>query len=129
VKVIGYDSNGAKVGEDISDKPFTIEVVRVTSPNGGETLKTGNTHTIKWVTNKTIRPVKKVKVYRWRVNRYSGSGTYTLVSCINGNPGTYNWTAPASSDDESHKIKVVLKDELGNTIGSDMSDKFFTIQP
>jgi hypothetical protein len=59
VKVIGYDSAGTKVGEDISDKPFTVEVLRITSPDGGETLKSGNSVTVQWTTHETIRSVAK----------------------------------------------------------------------
>ena len=123
VKVIGYDSNSVKVGEDISDKPFTIEVLRVTSPNGGETLKSGNTWTIKWLTNKTVRPVAKT------VLKYNTDGTtWKTMKTISDNPGTYNWTVPNVSSTKC-KVKVILKDASGITVGSDVSDKVFTIQP
>jgi len=44
VQVTGYNASGLLVGSDVSDGPFTIEVVRVTSPNGGETWKSGSAH-------------------------------------------------------------------------------------
>jgi hypothetical protein len=126
VKVIGYDSNGVKVGEDISDNPFTIEVLRLTSPNGGETLKSGNTWTIRWVTNKTIRPVAKT-VLKYTIN---GGTTWKAIKTLTGNLGSYNWTVPSVLTTKQRcKVKVILKDAGGVNIGSDVSDKKFTIQP
>ena len=46
VKVIGYNSLGNVVGQDVSNSTFTIEVVKVTSPNGGEYLRQGTARTI-----------------------------------------------------------------------------------
>jgi hypothetical protein len=123
MKVIGYDSNGVKVGEDISDKTFTIEVLRITSPNGGETLKSGSAWSIRWVTNKTIRPVAKT------VLKYTTDGTtWKAIKTLSGNPGNYSWTVPNVSSSKC-KVKVILKDASGITVGSDVSDKVFTIQP
>jgi alpha-tubulin suppressor-like RCC1 family protein len=122
VKVTGYDSNDVKVGEDISDKPFTIEVLRVTSPNGGETLTSGSKVTIQWTTHKTIRPVAKT------VLKYTTDGiTWHIIKTLTGNPRSYNWKVPDVASSK-YKVKVVLKDENGTNIGTDMSDKFFTIQ-
>lgn len=123
VKVIGYDSNSVKVGEDISDKPFTIEVPRVMSPNGGETLKSGDISTIRWITHKTIRPVAKT------VLKYTTDGTtWKAIKTLSGNPGSFNWKIPASLSTKC-KVKAILKDANGANVGTDVSDKFFTIQP
>jgi hypothetical protein len=122
IKVSGYDSNGVKVGEGISDKPFTIEVLRVTSPNGGETLTSGNKVTIQWTTHKTISPGAKT------VLKYTtDSTTWKKIKTLTGNPGNYNWTVPSVSSTKC-KVKVILKDANGANIGIDVSDKFFTIQ-
>ena len=125
VKVVGYDSASVKVGEDVSDNPFTIEVLRLTSPNGGETLKSATTWVIKWVTNKTIRPVAKT------VLKYTTDGiTWNPIKTLAGNPGTYNWTVPSVLSTKTRcKVKVILKDAGGVNIGTDVSDKAFTIQP
>jgi hypothetical protein len=124
VKVIGFNSSGTKVGEDISDSTFTIEVVKVISPDGGETLTSGTIHTITWQTNGTIRPVANAKLFR----TINGGATWTLIKTLTGNPGSYNWTVPNVSS-SSCKVKVVLKDAGGVTVGSDVSDGYFTIQP
>lgn len=123
VKVIGYDSNGVPIGEDISDKPFTIEVLRITSPNGGEILMSGDTSTIRWITHKTIRPVVKT------VLKYTTDGTtWKKIKTLTGNLGSFNLTVPAVSSTKC-KMKVILKDANGVNVATDVSDKFFTIQP
>jgi N-acetylneuraminic acid mutarotase len=124
VKVRGYNSSNVKIGEDTSDSTFTIEVVKVVSPNGGQALQSGNAWRITWQTNCTIRPVIRVKLF-YTIN--DGS-TWTLIRALTGNPGGYNWTVPNVSSSSS-KVKVVLKDANGNTVGSDVSDAYFAIQP
>ena len=123
VKVIGYDASGSQVSEDISDSTFTIEVVKVTSPNGEENWKVGSTHAITWTTNGTKKPVASVKLFY----TYNGGATWILIKTLNGNPGAYNWRASANS--ANCKVKVVLMDAIGKTIGSDVSDHLFTISP
>jgi hypothetical protein len=126
VKVIGYNSSGVKVAEDTSDATFTIEVVKLTSPNGGETLTSGTIHTITWRTNGTQKRVAKVKL----LYTTDGGATWNLIIKLTGNPGSYNWKIPSVSVAEPDcKVKVVLKDASGNTIGNDKSDNYFTIQP
>jgi hypothetical protein len=123
VKVVGYDAGGAMITEDTSDKPFTIEAVRVTSPNGGETLKSGKKWTIKWQTNQTISPVAKA------VLKYTTNGTaWNPIKTLTGNPGNYTWTVPAVSSTKC-KVKVILKDAGGTKVGTDISNKNFAIGP
>jgi hypothetical protein len=124
VKVTGYNASGVKIGEDTSNGTFTIEVVKVTSPDGGEVLNQGNPWTITWRTNRTIRPVASVKLL-YSIN---GGSTWKLIKTITGNPGSYNSTVPYVSS-SSCKVKVVLKDAGGVTLGSDISDGVFSIQP
>jgi hypothetical protein len=124
VKVIGYDSSNIQIGEDISDDKFTIEVLKVTSPNGKEVFKSGSPLTITWRTNETIRPVSKVKLF-YTTN---GGSTWKLIKALKTNPGGYTWPFPSASSSNC-KIKVVLKDSAGITVGSDMSDEVFTIMP
>ena len=60
IKIIGYDSDGVEKTSVIS-KRFTIEVVKLTSPDGGETLTSNSSWPITWNTNVTNTPVAKVK--------------------------------------------------------------------
>jgi len=127
VKVIGYDALAKKIGADRSDWAFTIEVVKLTSPNGGEILTSGDQHTITWTTNETKNPVEKV-VLKYTKN---GGRTWKKITAIEGdNPGTHAWTVPEVPEPKSKcLVKVVLKDAKGNTVSSDTSDVYFTIEP
>jgi hypothetical protein len=127
IKVIGYAASGKKLGSDRSDKTFTIKVVKVEWPDGGEILTSGGQHTITWTTNETKNPVEKV-VLKYTKN---DGRTWEKITAIEGsNPGTHAWTVPGVSKTKSKcKVKVVLKDAKGNTVGSDTSDGYFTIQP
>jgi hypothetical protein len=124
VRVTGFNSSGRKVGKDISDSVFTIEVAKVTWPDGGDTLKSGDTQTITWRATETIRPVASVKLF------YSTNGgtSWKAIKTVAGNPGRYDWTVPNVSSSNC-KIRVVLKGDGGATVGNDVSDGFFTIQP
>jgi hypothetical protein len=127
VKVKGYDSSNVLLETDVSEKPFTIEVVRVTSPNGGEVWSSGELRPITWLTNETIRPVAEIQLYYTKNNGI----TWLPITTITGsNPGTYDWIVPPITKVKKNcKVKLKLKDSAGNSIGSDVSDQVFTVQP
>jgi len=124
MRVTGYNSSGAAVGKDASNAVFTIQVVKVTSPDGGETLTRGVKYPITWTTNGTVRPVASTRL------QYSANGgaTWITIATLPGNPGTYNWKAPAVTT-AAAKVRVILRDSGTATIGSDDSNNFFTIKP
>jgi C1A family cysteine protease len=122
VKVVGYDG-ARKVGSDKSYKPFTIEVVRLTAPNGGGTLIQGDYTDIQWVTNGTKRRVSKVKLYYSKTN----GTTWTWIDTLTENLGTYHWEVPKANSYVC-KVKVVLLDGSG-ALGNDVSDTTFRIIP
>jgi hypothetical protein len=125
VKVIGYDVSGTKVGKDKSNGPFTIEAIGVISPNGGETLYEGQTWNITWRTNGTASPVAFDKIYYTD----DGGATWKFITPRIDNLGYYPWEVPyVPSDKNKCKVKVVLKAADGTTVGSDISDGFFTIE-
>jgi ribosomal protein L30E len=122
VKVVAY--NGSTVVEaDTSDKPFTIEVVKVIQPNGGETLSSGSSYPIQWEINGTKSPVTKVNLY-YTMN---GGTTWRLIKTLPGSDRSYNWKPTVKTTKTNCKIKVVLYDSESVTIGSDVSDHYFTI--
>lgn len=127
VRVIGYDASEVKVGSDRSDAPFTIEVVKLTSPNGGRPpLKSGTEHPITWATNRTKNPVAKIKLY-YTIN---GGTTWNLIKTLKGNPGSHPWLVVTVKKPRTDcKIKVELNDVSENILGTDASDGYFTIQP
>jgi hypothetical protein len=87
LKVTGYTSAGRKVGFDISDETFAIEVLTVTSPKEGDLLTSGQAHKITWTKNQTKRSVAKVKIY------YTTNGGTTWLSIKGpptGDPGYFN---------------------------------------
>jgi len=115
------------VGADVNDVPFTIEVVKVTSPNGGVPLTPGDT-LVEWHTNEMLRPVAKVQLF------YTVDGGVNWKqmtgSPVSGNPGSFTWTVPSVTVEKKKcKVKVVLKDNQGKSVGSDTSDTFFSIVP
>ena len=71
IKIIGYTELGKKVATDTSDAPFSIEIVKLTSPHGKEILTKIRRHTITWVTNETLNPVDSV------ILKYSKNGGKT----------------------------------------------------
>ena len=140
VKVIGYNASGVRVGQDTSDKTFTIKVVEVVSPSKGETLTSGDgvpnsddEWLIIWNAYMTIRNVQYFALY------YSLTGTapwtkiantFTLSPPYPGDPDWFIWEVPkVRTTKTTCKVKVVLMDAGGIIVGSGVSDGFFTINP
>jgi hypothetical protein len=128
IKVSAINANGQLIASDRSDAPFTIEVVKLNTPNGGESLISGSSYDITWSTNTTKNPVSKV-ILQYTLD---GGLTWKQITTFTGgnNPGTYTWQVPTVISTKTKcKVKVVLKDSAGNVVGSDLSDGFFTINP
>jgi len=124
IKVIGYNGSNVKLGADKSDTPFSIEVVRVTSPGEGEILMAANLYPIHWTTNTTKKPVAKVKLYYTK----DGGTTWDKITREDGNPESYDWQVPCVKKDKaSCRVKVILLDADGNIVGEDESNGYFTI--
>ena len=125
VKVIGFNDAGTRLGSARLEGVFTIEVVRLTSPNGGEDLISGEPYEITWDTNATIRPVAEV------VLSYKLDGkTWKRITTLTSNPGSYEWIPPVVSAPKTNcKVRVQLRDSADKAIGSDLSDGYFTIIP
>ena len=126
VKMTAFDGNDAKVGSDKSDSPFTIEVLKLTSPNGGEALTSNSTHTITWTNN---GPQADQVILSFTLN--NGNTWKTIEMGLDpADDGTFDWQVPiVNGTKEKCKVKIVLKDASGKTVGSDVSDETFTISP
>jgi hypothetical protein len=125
VRVIGYDATGLQVGADQSDKPFTIEGVRLTAPNGGEVLVSGVGYRITWKTNTLKAPVARTALSYTE----DGGNTWAPIITLTGNPGKCRWIPVVSAKQTQCKVRVVLKDADGHLLGSDASDAIFAINP
>jgi|GEM_PF-1169931 len=129
LRVIGYDASGNRMASDTSAAPFTIEVIKLTSPNGGEVFKPGTTWTIQWETQESLGPLKRVELF------YSTNGGKSWKGIKNGkikgnNPGYFDWQIPAlKTTATACKVKVELIGDAGKGLGCDTSDFGFEIQP
>jgi hypothetical protein len=131
MKVIGYNAKNVLVGSDKSDATFIIEVMKLTYPNGWEPLRSGDLIDIAWTVNSTKKDVTNM-VLSYTTN---GGTTWKPIETLTSGPylpGSYTrrWEVPpvpAGTPRTKCKVKVVLKDEVGNPLGSDTSDGYFTI--
>lgn len=126
VRVTGFDAANAVVGTDQSNAVITIEVVRLTSPNGGESLASGATQAITWTNNATRFPVGRVRL----AYSLNGGRTWRTITTIIGNPGTFDWTVPTvTTANPNFKVRVILLRTSTVNLGQDVSDNVFTVHP
>lgn len=130
VKVVARNAAGSVVATDVSDKPFTVQVLKVTSPNGGETLSAKASPTIAF-TISGQQSVASAAISYTLNNGTSWSAITTLKGAFP--PGSYSyssWNVPAVTTLKSAcKVKVVLKSATGAILGTDLSDLTFVIAP
>ncbi len=100
-------------------------MVKLTYPDGGETFVSGGRETLTWTVNTTKHPVASIKLYYTKNN----GATWTLITSLAGDEVSYDWTpVPTVTTSKTKcKVKVVLKDTNGVTLGSDSSDGYFTL--
>lgn len=123
LKVVGYNGKNI-IGQGVSPSSFSIDSVDLTLPSGGESWTSGDVHDITWTTYVTSKTATSAKLY------YSTDGgtVWILITTITGNPGTYAWTVPTVTEAQPVLVRVELRGSSG-IVGSDISDKFFTINP
>ena len=99
---------------DSSNKKFTIKsgntsVLKVTSPNGGESWRQNNTYTITWDKGDVGGAVQ--------IELLKADVSFEDVVSSTPNDGSYNWTIPHTLDKDDYKIRVRSKSS------SDINDK------
>ena len=127
IKITAYDDRGKKIGTAKTDNFFTIEGVRITFPNTEQdTCTGGEVCTITWTKSENI-PADSARIFY----KLKNSGPWKKIpEVIDADAGYFAWVAPIVSKPETKcKVKIILKDSRGRTIGQDNSDGGFTIQP
>ncbi|MCX7943416.1 MAG: LamG domain-containing protein, partial [Deltaproteobacteria bacterium] len=125
IKVEAFDNTNQKIGEDVSDNPFIIDVLKLIEPNGGEILKQGQDYLITWQTYALTKTVAKV-ILQYSVD---GGSTWKPIKTFTGtNPGQFNWKVPIENS-VNCRVRATLQDSTASTIASDASDGLFTIAP
>ena len=124
VQLVARDSKNRVVGKDTSDAPFTIEVLKLLAPNGGETFEAGSLCRIKWRSYALNRPIAKA------ILQYSTDGgkSWSPIKAFRARKsGRFDWTLPDTPSDRC-KVRVILKAKGGKTVAADASDKVFEIK-
>jgi len=94
--------------------------VTVTSPNGGETLSAGSTHTIQW----TAPP--EALSFKLKFSMDNGTSWNTIGSGITGT--SHDWTVPTPTKTKQKCLaKVIGFNFKGVKVGADVSAGTFTI--
>ncbi len=101
---------------DVSDNPFTVVSLSLTTPNGGEHWQIGKNYNILWAQS----GLSNVKL-EYTTN--NGTSWTAIVSSINAALGTYQWTVP-NIPSTGCKIRV---SDVTNSLISDVSSASFTI--
>jgi len=112
------------------EMPKPVSVVNVTSPNGGEKFKVGDTATIKWETSDDIKEVM-LCVYDDSVSIDNGSTNYVNPGAVSASQGYYNWKIdgnqlPKTSRTDNYRIKILSYGDSNNVV-EDSSDAPFSI--
>ncbi len=96
-------------------------LVTVTSPNGSETLRGGNTITVSWT-------IAGNDVINQRVEYSTDSGATWIVlrTQLEGPVRSFRWDVPVLLDTKTAVVRVTALDQSGNE-GVDVSDATFTV--
>lgn len=106
---------------DVSNSVFSISVprvIKVTSPNGGETWEIGTSKSITWYSSQ----VSDVKI-EYTTN--NGINWITIVESTPSN-GMFQWNPIPNTPSAVSKVRI---SEVGTGLPSDVSDSVFTIVP
>ncbi len=100
-----------------SPSPTPLPFINLTSPNGGETLVTGDTAQITWNSSPNISTVN--------INYYNNATSNTVATNV-PNTGVFNWIVPAVPSGASNQFKIQISAYPGIYI-EDYSQNYFYI--
>lgn len=141
IKVALLSGTGAVLTRDQSDTAFNVipvvtgvvptptptpvqKIVKVISPNGGETFASGSVIPIRWETSAVP---EAVKVIQTRIALTFDGKTWQQIAVLPGNPNGYNWKAPVLKKSRMVLIRVSLLSR-DKVLAQDKSDAPFTIE-
>ena len=97
--------------------------IQVFSPNGGEIIASGSPCPIQWYADSRAEEFELL----YSVNK---GKSWHPIATLTGSFESYEWTVPEVVKRKTKcKVKVVLKGAEGVTLGSDVSDAYFTVNP
>jgi len=102
--------------------------INVTSPNGGEVWKVGETHNITWTSS--LPQNSRVLIY---LSKAGSNYDYSIATSISATLGTYSWTIPATvGGGNTSSISIIGNQwkvliEYPTSSGFDTSDNYFSI--
>jgi hypothetical protein len=141
MKIILTEENASGLGTpDTFELPIILNIttqpsITVTSPNGGEVWRTGETKNITWnYTQSIYNEFITIDLYNYSsVGMAAGTLTGPTITRIANfyntqNATSYSWTIPANLTGSLFKIKIAgqVSGGAGETV-SDASDNYFTI--
>ncbi len=98
IKVIVFDSESNRKLYAATDY-FSISILNVDSPNGGEFLSSGTTSKIKWTASSNISRLK-IRLYTPEL------GWNIIVPTTVSSAGSFDWNIPATLVSDSAKIEI-----------------------
>lgn len=118
VRVTGFNQDDLEIGSVRSAKAFTIQVISMKTPVGGEVVNSGHVLNIVWDTFATKGAVRRVEL----AYSLNGGKAWKKLASLQGNPGSYAWTVPALTKTYGKsRVRVVLKGTSGKGLGSAVS--------
>jgi len=121
VKVVGLASDSTVLGSDVSDDMFSVMVVRVDVPNGGEVWEVKSYHNIEWTSDSDS--VDYVDILRSKNN----GQTWTTLFNDTPDDGVQSWYVTETSD--SNLIRIYGERSNQTRIDYDVSDSLFKVSP
>ena len=120
VRVTGFNAANKRLGVGRSAR-FTIEVVSITAPASDATVTKGVPYPVTWTTNDTKSPVDSARIFY----TFGSSGVWKAATGTVVDPlGSFTWNVPSPAKAKIVKLKVVLKDAQGMTVGNAVSNAF-----
>jgi len=107
---------------DACSNDLAAPQVSITAPNGGEVVDTGSGFTISWNATDDVA----VTSQDVQLSTDGGTSFSTIAAGLAGSVNQYSWTAPASANNQSVRVRVVARDSACN-LGNDDSDANFIL--